>query len=156
MIGYDMKVAILALLPFTLALPGCPRNIAPSKVVEITSNNFMRFSITSFEAKPGESVTVRYNNVGDLPKEGMAHNWVLLAKEADPPKFVEAGTKYPETDYIAPAQSGSVLARTKMLGPGESDSITFVAPREPGAYNYVCTFPQHYGAGMRGVMTVRP
>jgi azurin len=86
----------------------------------------------------------------------MAHNWVLLAKEAYAPKFVEAGIPHPETGYIAFEQSFYVLAKTKMLGPGESDSVTFAAPREPGAYNYVCTFPEHYGGGMRGVMTVRP
>jgi azurin len=86
----------------------------------------------------------------------MAHNWVLLAKKADASKFAESGIRRPETDYIASEQSFYVLAQTKMLGPGESDSVTFVAPREPGAYVYICTFPEHYAGGMKGVMTVRP
>jgi len=116
----------------------------------------MKFNLTSFEAKPGQSLTVRLKNVGELPKDATAHNWVLLAKEAYAPKFIEAGIPNLETDYIAFEQSFYVLAKTKMLGPGESDSVTFTAPRDPGAYDYVCTFPEHYASGMKGVMTVRP
>jgi len=55
-----------------------------------------------------------------------------------------------------PAQSFSVLAKTELLGPGKSDSVTLTAPREPGSYDYVCTFPKHYASGMKGVMTVVP
>jgi azurin len=151
-----MNVTSIVLVAFTSAFLGCSGHVAPAKVVEITGDNFMKFNVASFEAKPGQSVTVRLRNVGELPKETMAHNWVLLAKKAYAPKFAESGIRYPETDYIAFEQSFYVLAKTKMLGPGESDSVTFVAPRELGAYDYICTFPEHYAGGMKGVMTVRP
>jgi azurin len=151
-----MKVTRLALVAFASGFLGCSGHVAPPQVIEITGDNFMKFSVTSFDAKPGQNVTVRLRNVGELPKETMAHNWVLLARKADAPKFAESGIRHPETDYIPPAQSSYVLAKTKMLGPGESDSVTFVAPRELGAYDYICTFPEHYVGGMKGVMTVRP
>ena len=150
-----MKITAIALAA-VIALFGCSRNVAPPKLVEITGDDFMKFSVTSFEAKPGQSVTVKLGNIGELPREAVAHNWVLLAKEAYTSKFVEAGTSHPERDYIAFEQSFYVLAKTKMLGPGESDSVTFTAPRVPGAYDYLCTFPEHYAGGMKGVMTVRP
>lgn len=150
-----MKGASFALLTMVAAMLGCSSNVAPPKVVEITGDDFMKFSVTSFEAKPGQKVTVRLKNIGELPKEATAHNWVLLAKEAYTPKFVELGMPHPERDYIAFDQEFYVLARTKLLGPGESDSVTFTAPA-PGAYDYVCTFPEHYTGGMKGVMTVRP
>jgi azurin len=124
-----MKVPNIALLAFAFAFLGCSRNVGPLKVVEITGDDFMKFSVTRFDAKPGQRVTVRLKNVGELPKEAVAHNWVLLAKEAYAPKFVEAGIPHPETDYIAFEQSFYVLAKTKMLGPGESDSVRFTAPR---------------------------
>ena len=151
-----MKVTSIALLAFASALLGCSRNVAPPKVVEITGDDFMKFNVTSFEAKPGQSVTVKLKNIGELPKEAMAHNWVLLTKEAYTPRFIEAGTSHAERDYIAFEQEFYVLAKTRMLGPGESDSVTFNAPRAPGTYDYVCTFPEHYAGGMKGVMTVRP
>lgn len=151
-----MKDTSIALLAFASAFLGCSRNVVPPKVVEITGDDYMKFNVTSFEAKPGQSVTVRLRNVGELAKEVMAHNWVLLAKEAHAPRFIEAGIPHPETDYIAFEQSFYVLAKTGMLGPGESDSITFTAPGVPGDYAYVCTFPEHYAGGMQGVMTIRP
>jgi azurin len=151
-----MKAASFALLAMALAMVGCSQNVAPPRVIEITGDDFMKFSVTSFEAKPGQKLTVRLKNIGELPKEATAHNWVLLAKEAYTPKFIELGMAHPERDYIAFEQEFYVLAKTKLLGPGESDSVTFAAPGVPGAYDYVCTFPEHYAGGMKGVMTVRP
>jgi azurin len=86
----------------------------------------------------------------------MAHNFVLLAKNTDPAKFIEAGQSETATDYIARVQTSRVLAKTKLTGPGETDTITFRAPSVPGPYDYVCTFPGHYVSGMKGVMTVVP
>jgi azurin len=151
-----MKIIRIVLLMFTSALLACSRDAAPPKVVEITGDDFMKFNVMSFEVKPGQKVTVRLKNIGELPKEATAHNWVLLAKEAYAPRFIKAGSSRPEKDYIAFEQEFYVLAKTKMLGPGESDSVTFIAPSAPGAYEYVCTFPEHYSNGMKGVMTVRP
>jgi azurin len=147
-----MKVTSIAFLAFASLALSCSRNVAPPKIVEITGDDFMKFSVTSFDAKPGQSVTVRPKNIGELPKDAVAHNWVLLAKEAFAPKSIEAGTSHPERDYIAFEQEFYVLAKTKMLGPGEFGSVTFTAPGVPGAYDYLCTFPEQYA----GVMTVRP
>jgi azurin len=154
--NYPTALAKITLLAFASLLVGCSRNVAPPKVVEITGDDFMKFNITSFEVKPGQNVIVRLKNIGELPKEATAHNWVLLAKEAYAPRFIEAGSLRPERDYIAFEQEFYVLAKSKMLGPGESDSFMFTAPRAPGPYEYVCTFPEHYAGGMKGVMTVRP
>ena len=112
-----MKTANFALLAMAAAMLGCSRNVAPPKVVEITGDDFMKFNVTSFEAKPGQQVTVRLKNIGELPKEATAHNWVLLAKEAYTPRFVELGMPHPERDYIAYEQEFYVLAKTKLLGP---------------------------------------
>lgn len=151
-----MKVASVALLAMAASVLGCSRSVAPPKVVEITGDDFMKFSVASFEVKAGQKVTVRLKNIGELPKEATAHNWVLLAKEAYTPKFIEMGMGHPERDYIAFEQEIYVLVRTKLLGPGESDRVTFAAPSVPGPYDYVCTFPEHYAGGMKGVMMVRP
>ena len=62
-------------------------------------------------------------------------------------------TAGPAADYMPAANKKDVLVATKMLGPGEEDSVVFTAP-EPGVYDYICTFPGHY-ALMNGVMTVK-
>ena len=48
-----------------------------------------------------------------------------------------------------------VIARTKLLGPGESETITFTAPKISSQYDFLCTFPGHFAAGMKGKMIVQ-
>lgn len=77
-------------------------------------------------------------------------------KRTEITKLLEAGATHPATDYIPPDQSFHVLAKTKIIGPKETDTVTFTAPQVPGPYDYICTFPGHYASGMKGVMTVVP
>jgi azurin len=151
-----MKLTTLVVAAFAFIATACSRNSAPPLVLEITGDDFMKFNVTNFEVKPGQRVTVRFKNVGELPKEAVAHNWVLLSRQANSAQFIAAGFSHPERDYIAFEQEFYVLAKTKMLGPNESDSVSFAAPHEAGSYDYVCTFPEHYAGGMKGIMIVRP
>ena len=128
----------------------------PPKTVEVSGNDQMRYDTNAFEAKPGQKITLTMKNVGTQPKEAMAHNFVLLEKNTDPARFIEAGQSETANDYIPRAQASRVIAKTKLTGPGESDTVTFRAPTVPGTYDYVCTFPGHYVSGMKGVMTVAP
>jgi azurin len=152
-----MKLTAIALLGVASIFAGCSRSpeIAPPKLIKITGDDETKFDVKSFEVTPGQRVTLTLTNVGELPGEAMSHNWVLLAKGTDAAKFVAAGADHPETDYIQADQAWHVLFKTKLLGPGDSDSIMFTAPAEPGAYDYICSFPEHYARGMKGVMTVK-
>ena len=58
-----------------------------------------------------------------------------------------------DTDYIPAELKGSVIAHTKTLGGGESDSIEFAAPA-PGTYDYICSFPGHSSL-MKGKLIVQ-
>lgn len=127
----------------------------PEKKVEITGNDQMKFDVVAIEAKPRQKVTVTLKNVGTMPKMSMGHNFVLLERDVDPPKFVEASQTHMGSEFIAPELKGKVIAHTKLLGPGEADTISFAAPKEPGAYTYICSFPGHFAIGMKGVLTVQ-
>ncbi|MEO8351051.1 MAG: plastocyanin/azurin family copper-binding protein, partial [Chthoniobacteraceae bacterium] len=115
----------------------------------------MKYDVMAIQAKPGQKVTVTMKNAGTMPKISMGHNFVLLAPGIDPAKFVEASQTSMGTDFIGPDVKDKVLAHTKLLGPGESDTISFAAPREPGAYTYICSFPGHFAIGMKGLLTVQ-
>jgi azurin len=127
----------------------------PEKKVEITGNDQMKFDVVAIEAKPGQKVTVTLKNLGTMPKVSMGHNFVLLKPGIDPAKFVEAGQMHMAHDFIAPEMQSQVIAHTKLLGPGETDTISFAAPRQPGTYTYICSFPGHFAIGMKGVLTVQ-
>lgn len=124
-------------------------------VLELTANDSMKFSATRFEVKPGADLKVILTNIGSMPKAAMAHNWVLLKKDADVQAFSMAAVTAAATDYIPAAKQGDVIAHTKMLGPKQSDEIAFKAPTEPGEYPFLCSFTAHYQAGMKGVLVVK-
>ncbi len=58
-------------------------------------------------------------------------------------------------DYLPDGdQATRIVVHTKLLGPGEQDTVSFT-PVTPGVYEYVCTFPGHTAAGMRGKIVVQ-
>ena len=124
--------------------------------VVISGNDTMQFDVKSFEVKAGTKVKLTLKNVGQIPKIAMGHNLVFLKKGvtaiAFGPKLIPAGAS--ATNPIPESLKKDVFAATKMLGPAESDTIEFTAPKEPGSYEYLCTFPGHF-ALMRGIMTVK-
>jgi azurin len=128
---------------------------AGPRSVELTAGDNMKFNLASIEAKPGEEIKVTLTNIGTLPKEAMGHNWVLLKKGSDAGAFSAAAMTAKDTDYIPAALKDQIIAHTQTLGPRKSDEVTFKAPTEPGEYPFLCTFPAHYPAGMKGVLVVK-
>jgi len=145
-----MKTSLITLLILSniLSLSGQNRK------VYIEGHDRMRYSVEKITVAPGTEVELTLKTVSDLPKSQMAHNWLLLRKEADVDEFVNQSTQHEENGYIDPDQQEQILAHTGMLGGGEQETIEFKAPAEKGKYTYVCTFPSHYIAGMKGILVV--
>jgi azurin len=117
----------------------------------------MRFDVTAFEVQRSQKVSITLKNIGTTPKFSMGHNFVLLDKTVtagNATRFLDAASTEAAHDYVPPS-SKEVLAHTKLLGPGESDTVTFSAPQVPGEYLYLCSFPGHYSQGTKGFMTVK-
>lgn len=125
------------------------------RVIEIEGNDQMKFSVTSITAKPGEQITVRLKAVGTMPKLAMQHNFVLLAANANATTFSNESAMAAATAYIPAARKGEVLASTAMAGAGETVEVTFKAPATAGSYTFLCSFPGHFAAGMRGTLVVK-
>ena len=158
-----MGIIAVATLPSLLtaedALPSANGKTKEGKVdqiVTITGDDKMMYATTSFEVKAGTKVKVTLKNVGLIPKIAMGHNFVLLKKGETAfgfgPQVVANGGNH-ANDFIPTKGKEKILASTKMLGPGEEDSVIFTAP-ESGEYEYLCTFPGHF-ALMRGKMIVK-
>jgi azurin len=139
-----------------LSFAGCsPTPETPPKILEISTNDTMKYSVTAFEVTPGQEVSLTLTNNGTALKTAGGHNFVVLQKNTNVNRFLEAASLEASHDYLSPASQKDVLASTKLLGPGESDTITFTAPYVPANYNFVCSFPGHAAQGMKGVMIVR-
>ncbi len=141
--------ALTVLLVPTMASAQAPR------VISLKASDNMKYDVTQISAKPGESLRVRLTATGTVPKIAMAHNFVLLAADADPNAFVMAAASARTTDYIPAQLKRSVLASTILAGPGETVDVTFKAPTKPGKYVFLCSFPGHYNSGMTGILTVK-
>jgi len=158
------KYLLLPVLAGSLILSGCGQKEAASApaasasavaTFEFTANDSMKYNLTRIEVNAGQDVKVILTNMGSMPKAAMAHNWVLLKKGTDPKAFVDGAVAAATTDYVPAALADQVLAHTKLLGPKQSDEITFKAPTEPGEYTFVCSFPAHFLTGMHGVLVVK-
>ena len=49
-----------------------------------------------------------------------------------------------EKQYVPPGQPGQILLASRLLQTREVQQLRFNAPKEPGIYPYVCTYPGHW------------
>ena len=121
--------------------------------VTITANDQMKFDKKAIEVPAGATVVLTLEHIGKISVETMGHNFVLLEQGTNLDSFAMAAASAKDQDYIPDRKKDSVIAHTRMLGGGESDTITFPAP-PPGTYKFICSFPGHYMA-MQGLFIVR-
>ena len=123
------------------------------KTVKIKAvKDLMKFDITEFTVKPGQSVEIIFEN-----PDAMQHNIVIVkpgtnekvGKAADKMLDDEKGV---EKNYVPPLPE--VLFATPLINASQSFTLKFKAPTTPGDYPFICTFPGHWQL-MSGVMRVR-
>ncbi|MBK5191796.1 MAG: azurin [Flavobacteriaceae bacterium] len=119
--------------------------------ITITGNDQMQFNMAEMKVKAGQTVRITLKHIGKMDKNVMGHNWVLLTQGTEIGAFGQAAVAAKATDYV-PAGTTQVIAHTKLLSGGESDTIEFVAPAA-GTYDFICSFPGHY-AIMKGKFIV--
>jgi putative heme-binding domain-containing protein len=90
----------------------------------------------------GKPVEFRFANTDNMP-----HNFAILR----PGSLEEIGLMAEATAADADAKdrhyipkSDQVLLGSRLLGPGESQAMSFEVPAEAGVYPYVCTYPGHW------------
>jgi azurin len=139
-----------------LASPFILQGNEVAREIVITGNDAMQFDLREIEVNPDEPIKLTFKNIGSIPKIAMGHNWVLLQKDTDALAFGQKvlASGGSATNALPKSLLGEVIAHSKLLGPGESDVISFKAPSQKGEYQYVCTFPGHF-AMMRGVLKVK-
>jgi len=147
---------ILSVVPLSLAfiVMSTITALAGAQTVKISAFDTMKFSVTKIAVHSGDKVTVTLTNEGNIPKEAMGHNWVLLQAGTDPNAYARLAVNAKADNYQPKALAGRVIAAIPVLGPKESGSVTFTAPA-PGSYPFLCSFPAHCAAGMNGVLQVQ-
>jgi azurin len=129
------------------------RELAVPVVVIRTLREQMQYDIKYFVVQAGKPVEVTLENADAMP-----HNLVITLPGAMQEVAVQAGSMPPPMDDSKKAyipDNPKVLDSLSMVQPEESATMTFTAPREPGEYDFVCTFPGHW-VRMYGVMLIVP
>jgi azurin len=111
----------------------------------------MRYDVRWFPVEAGKPVQIVLRNIDAMP-----HNLLV----GQPKSVVEIGNAAvsmslpsdPEAKAYVP-DSPLVLHATRLLNEGATERLNFTAPKAPGEYVFLCTFPGHW-VRMYGVMLV--
>lgn len=125
-----------------------------SSVVEkiiIESNDRMRFNTKKISVSEGSVIELTLVHTGKRSKSEMGHNFVLLNQGENIRDFAMDVKDLKKNGFI-PELKTNIIAFTKVIGGGESTTITFKSP-EKGTYPYLCSVPGHFGL-MKGVLIV--
>jgi azurin len=125
------------------SVPGI-ENVETTDHIQLQASDDMRFDKDLFKVKAGSKVKLTLKNIGEQPIESMGHNAVVLDQGTDIAAFGGEAFKAKEEEYIPSTFASSIIAHTKLLGPGQSDEIEFTLPKA-GVYEFICSFPGHWG-----------
>lgn len=136
-------------------VPAAPVVATPDAegVVRVTANDQMRFSANRIEVKAGGPIKIELSNIGTLPKEAMGHNLIVLKPGVVPAAFAAKAMNAKPTEYVPPDAAAEVVGHTKLLGPGEKETLTLEG-LAAGTYPFLCSFPGHV-ALMNGELVVQ-
>jgi azurin len=115
-----------------------------------TAGEALQFAPAALSATAGQQVKVTFKNGSAAQK----HNWVLVKGGDDVAAKIDeqAATAGEAAGYIP--SDPNIIASVKLVNGGETGSASFTAPAA-GTYTFLCTFPGHYVAGMKGALTVK-
>lgn len=139
-------LAAAALLAAQALLLSGPAAAADACKLEITGSDQMQYDKKELDVPATcKEVTLTIHHSGQLPAAAMGHNWVLV-KTADVTAVANGGMSAGlANNYLTPGDS-HVIASTKIIGGGQSASVTFPTAKltKGGDYTFMCTFPGHY------------
>jgi azurin len=122
--------------------------------VAIEGDDMMKFSKNQIAiAADCTEVQLTLKHAGKLPITAMGHNWVLT-QTADFQTVANAGMAAGAAENYVVKGDARVIAHTKLVGGGESTSVTFPTSKlkKGGDYTFFCSFPGHWSQ-MKGKLT---
>lgn len=128
------KSFALLILILASALSAC-ENSGSSKEVNFTITDFA-FTPSDFTVTAGEEITVTATHNGT-----MEHNFIVMRYGTD------VGDMFDAEDQV------NVFWEVT-LQPGDSKTVVFNAPDQPGTYQVLCGMPGHMQSGMLGKLIV--
>lgn len=133
-----------------------PAAIVASCATEIEGSDAMQFNVGSIVVPAScANFTINLKHVGKMPVAVMGHN-VVIAKTADMQGVEADGMAAGVAGNYVKADDARVVAHTKLVGGGESTSVSFPVSKikTDGPYDFFCSFPGH-ATMMKGSISVQ-
>ncbi|HSZ86283.1 MAG TPA: plastocyanin/azurin family copper-binding protein [Puia sp.] len=112
--------------------------------LKLEANENMRFDKELFRVKAGKKICIILKNTSVKSPASMTHNVVVLKNGVDIADFADVAHKAKNEQYVPSSLNSLIIAHTKMVSGGESDTVAFTMP-QPGVYDFICSFPGHWG-----------
>lgn len=132
-----------------------PAAVVANCATEIEGTDAMQYNVGSITIPAScTEFKITLKHTGQQPATVMGHN-VVIAAESDMQGIetdgIAAGAA---NDYVKPGDT-RVIAHTKVVGGGQSDSVSFPVSKlqSGGPYEFFCSFPGH-AAIMKGTISV--
>ncbi|MEO5629728.1 MAG: azurin [Thermomonas sp.] len=148
-------------MPAPAPVATAPGSDKPAAVVtdcatEIEGSDAMQYNVGSITVPAScTEFKITFKHAGQMPVAAMGHN-VVITKAADMQAVAADGIGAGiNADYIKPGDA-RVIAHTKLVGGGETTSVSFPISKIQGAgpYEFFCSFPGH-STIMKGTISVQ-
>lgn len=121
----------------------------------VEANDAMQFDVSNVNVpRTCKTFTVTLKHTGKLARNVMGHDWVLTSAADEAAVDADATKAGLADEYIKPGDA-RVIAHTKVIGGGQTTSVTFKpSALKPGtSYVFFCSFPGH-ATVMHGTVTL--
>jgi azurin len=125
------------------SIPGIEK-LGFSDTLKLQANENMRFNQELFRVRAGKKIMLILKNTSTKMSASMTHNVVIVKSGIDLADFAEVARKAKNEQYIPSSLDSLIVAHTRLVNAGESDSVEFSIPT-PGIHDFFCSFPGHWG-----------
>jgi uncharacterized cupredoxin-like copper-binding protein len=130
----NKKLLVFVMMSVMGLLAACGKS-GPSTQLSLTMTDFA-FEPNEFEVPAGQEITLNVMHHGT-----MEHDFIIMKYGTD------AGDIFDDEDKAN-------IFWEVALQPGDSETVYFSAPTQPGTYQIICGMPGHLQSGMIGKLIV--
>jgi azurin len=120
------------------------RGLGVSTFVVNTVREQMRYDTQRLVVEAGKPFQVIFRNEDVMPHNLVFVEPMMRQMVAEAAMTMKPGELDRKGRAFIPKKDREILAATKLLEPGNQETIEVVAPRKTGDYEFVCTFPGHW------------